>query len=76
MMMTLWSYLFTATPVQFRGCQNVRDSSEPMEQHSGKLDDENEGKEEHKHQTDGLQLEVFFGDQHLGVQERQISCCQ
>lgn len=37
-----------------------------MEQHSDKLDDEDEGKEEHKYQTNGLKLQVLLADEDLG----------
>ena len=32
------------------------DGAKAMEQHGNKLNDKNEGKEEHKHQTNRLQL--------------------
>lgn len=41
------------------------DSAKAMEQHSHKLDNEDEGKEEHKHETDGLQLQVLLADEDL-----------
>ena len=40
-----------------------------MEQHGRELDDQNQGEEEHKHQSDGLQLEVLFRDVHLGMSQ-------
>lgn len=45
--------------------QDVRQRAEAMEQHGRKLDDQDEREEEHEHQTDGLQLEVLLGDEHL-----------
>lgn len=40
-------------------------STETMEQHSGELDDKNQREEEHKHQPDRFQLEVFLRDMNL-----------
>lgn len=50
------------------------DGAEAMEQHSHKLNDQDEGKEEHKHQTNGLQLQVLLADEDLGgtVQVSQV----
>lgn len=39
--------------------------AETMEQHGNELDDQNQTEEEHKHQTDGLELQVLFANQHL-----------
>lgn len=43
----------------------MRQGSESMEQHSRKLDDQDQREEEHEHQTDRFQLEVLFRDVHL-----------
>ena len=40
--------------------------AEAMEQHGRELDNQDEREEEHKHETDRLQLEVFFRDVDLG----------
>lgn len=47
---------------QVRRRQNVRNRSETMEHHGGELNDQDQREEEHKHQTDGLQLQVLFAD--------------
>lgn len=57
--------LFAACQVQLGRCQNMRNGAESMEQHSSKLDDQNQCEEEHKHQTDRFELQVFFGNVHL-----------
>lgn len=49
------------------------DGTKAMEQHGNELDDEDEGKEEHKHQTNGLQLQVFLADEDLKGTAR-LSC--
>lgn len=59
--------LLIEAEVQFRRGQDVRQGSEAMEQHGRELDDQDEGEEEHKHQTDGLQLQIFLTDVHLEV---------
>lgn len=43
----------------------MRDGSKSMEQHGSKLNDQNQREEEHKNQTNGLELQVFFCDVHL-----------
>lgn len=48
----------------------MRQGAETMEQHGRELNYQNQGEEEHKHQTDGLQLEVLFRDVHLGRSQR------
>lgn len=51
----------------------MRQSAETMEQHSGELNYQNEREEEHKHQSDGLQLKVFFSDVNLsGIHHSEI----
>lgn len=42
------------------------DGSEAMEQHGRELNDQNQGKEEHEDETNGLQLQVLLGDVDLG----------
>ena len=41
-----------------------------MEQHSHKLDDKNEAKEEDENQTDRFQLQVFLTNQDLKKKEK------
>lgn len=48
-------------------------SSKSMEQHGHKLDDQDQREEEHKHQSNGLQLQVLFADVHLDGEIRGIS---
>lgn len=36
-----------------------------MEQHGSELNNQNEREEEHKHQTDGLELQILLRDVHL-----------
>lgn len=43
----------------------MRNGSESMEQHGSELNDQNQGEEEHKHQTDWLELEIFLCDVNL-----------
>ena len=38
----------------------------PVKQHGGELDDNNGKEEEHKHDTNGLKVEIFLGDENLG----------
>lgn len=59
------SYLLVAEEVDFGGRQNVRDGAESVEQHGHELDDQNQREEEHEHQTDRFQLQVFLRDVHL-----------
>lgn len=49
----------------------MRQCSEAMEQHGHKLDDQNEGEKEHKHETDGLQLQILLADVDLW----KVQCC-
>jgi hypothetical protein len=49
-------YLLVAVPVELGGSQDVRNGSKAMEQHGHELDDQDQSKEEHEHQTNGLQL--------------------
>lgn len=58
-------WLLAASQVEFSRCQNMRNRSETMKQHRSKLDDQNQREEEHKHQTDWLELEIFFCDVNL-----------
>lgn len=39
--------------------------SEAMEQHSRELYDQNQGEEEHKHQTNRFQLQILLGYMYL-----------
>ena len=48
-------------------------SSKSMEQHGHKLDDQDQCEEEHKHQSNGLQLQVLFADVHLDGEIMGIS---
>lgn len=48
----------------------MRQCSESMEQHSSKLNDQNESKEKYKHQTDGLQLQIFLGNVNLNFETK------
>lgn len=59
------TYLLVATQIKLRRGQNVRDGAKSVEQHGGKLNDQDQGEEEHKHQTDGFQLQIFLGDDNL-----------
>lgn len=43
----------------------MRDGPETMEQHRSKLDDQNQCKEEHEHQTNRLELKILFRDVNL-----------
>ena len=38
----------------------------PVEQHRDELDDHNAKEEEHKDDTNGLEVEILLGDEHLG----------
>lgn len=58
-------YLLVAAS-ELSGGQDVGEGAKAMEQHSHKLDDEDEGKEEHKHQTNGLKLQMLLTDEDLG----------
>lgn len=50
----------------------MRDGPEAMEQHGHELDDQDEGKEEHEHQTDGLQLQVLLTDEDLRAWQEEV----
>jgi hypothetical protein len=74
--MQTWSYLFTAIPVELRGCEDVREGSKPMEHHSSELDHQNEGEKEDENKAYGFQLEIFLGYQHLWAQDHvEITHC-
>ena len=45
--------------------QDVRESSQPVEEHGGELDDDDGKEEEHEDDTDWLQVEVLLGDDNL-----------
>ena len=38
----------------------------PVEQHGGELDNNYGKEEEHEHDTNGLKVEIFLGDENLG----------
>lgn len=57
--------LLVAHQIQLRRGENVRNRAEPMEHHCGELDDQDQGEEEHEHQTDRFQLQVFLADVNL-----------
>lgn len=57
-------YLLVAAG-KLSGGQDVRDGAEAMEQHGSELNDQDEGKEEHKHKTDGFQLQMLLADEDL-----------
>lgn len=58
------AYLLVAAR-ELGGGQDMWDGSKAMEQHRGELDDQNEGKEEDKDQTNWLQLKVLLTNEHL-----------
>lgn len=59
------THLFVAVQVQVGRGEYVRQRPESMEQHGRELYHYDEREEEHKHQTDGLQVQVLFGDYDL-----------
>lgn len=56
-----------AAKVQFGRRQNMGNRSEPMEHHGAELNDQNQRKEEHEHQSDRFQLQVLLGNVHLCI---------
>lgn len=59
------THLFVATQVEVGRGEYVRQRAEPMEQHGRELYDDDEREEEHKHQTDGFQVQVLLADDDL-----------
>lgn len=73
--------LLVEAEVEVGGGQDVRQRSEAMEQHGRELDDQDEGEEEDKHQSDGLQLQVLLADVDLqcvrfGCEWGRLRCCR
>lgn len=53
--------------------QDMGQSSKPMEQHGCELDDQNQGEEEHKHQSNRFQLQILFADMNLNSRKTKDS---
>lgn len=62
----------SAAAGQFRRGQDVRQSSESMEQHGHELDNQNQTEEEHKYQTDRFQLQVLLRNFNLCTNSKSI----
>ena len=64
--------LLLRAAVQLRRGQDMGDGAHAMEQHGDELDEDDGEKEEHKHDTDRLQMQVLFRDQDLKVESKLV----
>lgn len=63
----LWEILalLVEAQIELSGRKDVGEGTKTMKQHSSELNDQDEGKEEHKDKTNWFQLEIFLGDVNL-----------